>query len=240
MIVRLAALAGLALALLAPAAVADTQLLLVHGYGGAAQGKDCNGSTGATPCATTSRRAAARARRWRRSATTRATAAAATRWPATGGRRTSARSRTSPGTSPSTSTGVTLGTPHQGVAAPARTRRGRCGPGSAFLDRLHAPGSGLGDAWAAGVDWSLVGSRADATVSYRSAIDKGRAADQKYGYGDEAGHTRLRTLGGVRAASRSTSGTRRAAHPAHHTEAGWSPLKTAFRAATRTGDGLPR
>lgn len=36
----------LALAMLAPAAfAADTQLLLVHGYGSASPGKDCNGRT---------------------------------------------------------------------------------------------------------------------------------------------------------------------------------------------------
>jgi surfactin synthase thioesterase subunit len=29
-------------------------------------------------------------------------------------------------------------------------------------------------------------------------------------------------------------------HPAHETGRGWSPLKTAFQAATRDGDGLPR
>ena len=29
-------------------------------------------------------------------------------------------------------------------------------------------------------------------------------------------------------------------HPPHTTERGWSPLKTAFKAATRIGDGLPK
>ena len=37
---------ALALAMLAPAAsAADRQILLVHGYGDASEGKDCNGST---------------------------------------------------------------------------------------------------------------------------------------------------------------------------------------------------
>jgi hypothetical protein len=29
-------------------------------------------------------------------------------------------------------------------------------------------------------------------------------------------------------------------HPPHHTDRGWSPLKTAFQAATKVGDGLPK
>jgi hypothetical protein len=29
-------------------------------------------------------------------------------------------------------------------------------------------------------------------------------------------------------------------NPPHNTKKGWSPLKTAFQAATRVGDGLPR
>ena len=43
------------------------------------------------------------------------------------------------------------------------------------MERLHERGSGLGDKWASGIDWSLVGSREDATVEYDSG-------DQKYGY----------------------------------------------------------
>ena len=40
-----ALLAIAAVALTGAPAAADTQLLLVHGYGDAAEGKDCNGST---------------------------------------------------------------------------------------------------------------------------------------------------------------------------------------------------
>ena len=43
---RLAAISALALTVFAPSAfAADRQLLLVHGYGDSAAGKDCNGST---------------------------------------------------------------------------------------------------------------------------------------------------------------------------------------------------
>ena len=130
---------------------------------------------------------------------------------------------------------VTLGTPHQGVARPSAhddRQWAQMTPGSGFLERLHE--SGLGN----GVDWSLVGSRGDATVSYDSAIDKGNHADQKYGY-EDVSHTGIRTLYGE---SRYDLTYWHAAgdHPAHHTERGWAPLTTAFQAAARTGDGLPR
>ena len=67
---------------------------------------------------------------------------------------------------------------------------------------MHAKGSGLGDAWAQGTDWSLVGSKEDATVRHASGIDQGNHADQKYGYGDDPGdsgnvtHSGVRTLSG--------------------------------------------
>jgi hypothetical protein len=143
---------------------------------------------------------------------------------------------------------VTLGTPHQGVTDPAasRTRQWRqMAPGSSFLRRLHAPGSSLADDWAAGTDWSLVGSEEDAVVSGDSAIDRGGHADQKYVYEDDAGdagpvdHERLRTAFG-RNRYRLTYWHAAGDHPAHRTTSGWSPLKTAFRAGTRDGDGLPR
>jgi pimeloyl-ACP methyl ester carboxylesterase len=143
---------------------------------------------------------------------------------------------------------VTLSTPHQGVAKPAaRDDRQwkQMAPGSGFLKRLHENGSGLGDGWAAGTDWTLVGSKEDATVRYASGIDKGAHADQKLGYqADPADsgavdHTGVRTLFGENRYDL-TYWHRAGDHPAHHTENGWSPLKTAFQAATKVGDGLPR
>jgi pimeloyl-ACP methyl ester carboxylesterase len=142
---------------------------------------------------------------------------------------------------------VTLSAPHQGVARPSANndRQWRqMAPGSGFIERLHAKGSGLGDAWADGTDWSLVGSEEDATVRYASGIDKGNHADQKFGYQDDPGdsgnvsHTGVRTLFGENRYDLTywhASGD----HPAHHTENGWSPLKAAFQAATKVGDDLP-
>ena len=141
---------------------------------------------------------------------------------------------------------VTLSSPHQGVAGsgPDDTQWNQMQPGSDFIKRLHAKGSELDDAWADGTDWSLVGSHEDGTVSHDSAIDKGEPADQKYGYADNAGdsgevtHTGVRTLFGKNAYDLTywhASGD----HPPHHTpDNGWSPLKAAFQAATKVGDGL--
>jgi pimeloyl-ACP methyl ester carboxylesterase len=143
---------------------------------------------------------------------------------------------------------VTLSTPHQGVAVPsahADRQWRQMDPDSGFMDRLHANGSGLGDAWADGTDWSLVGSHEDGTVLHDSGIDKGNFADQKYGYQDDSGdsgevdHGAVRTLFGENEYSLRywhASGD----HPPHDTGSGWSPLKTAFQAATKVGDGLPR
>ena len=73
---------------------------------------------------------------------------------------------------------VTLSTPHRGVAdaGPDDTQWNQMQPGSDFIERLHAKGSQLDDAWADGTDWSLVGSREDGTVSHDSGIDKGEPA----------------------------------------------------------------
>jgi pimeloyl-ACP methyl ester carboxylesterase len=143
---------------------------------------------------------------------------------------------------------VTLSTPHKGVANPAANddrQWQQMDPDSGFIERLHAPGSGLGDDWADGTDWSLVGSREDTTVVHDSGIDKGNAADQKYGYQDDSGdsgevdHGAVRTLFGQNKYSLQywhASGD----HPPHRTKSGWSPLKAAFQAATKDGDGLPR
>jgi pimeloyl-ACP methyl ester carboxylesterase len=138
---------------------------------------------------------------------------------------------------------VTLGTPYQGVSKPSAhddRQWQQMRPGSAFLERLHE--DGLGDAWAAGTDWSLVGSHEDATVAHDSAIDKGRAADQKFGYADdpsdsgEVTHTGIRSQFGQNAYSLTyVSG----GGSPHRTDNGWSPLKTAFQAATKVGDNLP-
>ena len=100
---------------------------------------------------------------------------------------------------------VTLSTPHQGVANPSAhddRQWNQMDPDSGFIDRLQEKGSGLGDDWASGTDWSLVGSEEDTTVSNDSAIDKRNDADQKYGYQDnsadsgEVDHTAVRTLYG--------------------------------------------
>jgi pimeloyl-ACP methyl ester carboxylesterase len=143
---------------------------------------------------------------------------------------------------------VTLSTPHQGVANPSADddrQSQQMQPGSAFIDRLHENGSGLGDDWADGTDWSLVGSHEDTTVEHDSGIDKGNFADQKYGYQDDSGdagevdHGAVRTLFGENEYSLQywhASGD----HPPHDTDSGWSPLKTAFQAVTEVGDGLPR
>jgi pimeloyl-ACP methyl ester carboxylesterase len=143
---------------------------------------------------------------------------------------------------------VTLSTPHQGVANPGADddrQWTQMAPGSGFIERLHEKGSGLGDGWANGTDWSLVGSHEDATVSHDSGIDKGSSADQKYGYQDDPGdsgevsHTGVRTrYGGNRYSLKywHASGD----HPPHSTKNGWSPLKAAFQAATKDGDGLPK
>jgi pimeloyl-ACP methyl ester carboxylesterase len=140
---------------------------------------------------------------------------------------------------------VTLSTPHQGVAHPGANddeqwRQMR--PGSGFLNRLAE--SGLGEPWADGTDWTLIGSHEDTTVTYSSGIDKGADADQKLGYraADDAAtvtHTGIRTLRGADGYALTywhASGD----HPPHETDNGWSPLKAAFQAATRAGDGLPR
>jgi pimeloyl-ACP methyl ester carboxylesterase len=143
---------------------------------------------------------------------------------------------------------VTLGTPHQGVASPsphADRQWKQMRPGSGFLKRLRAQGSGLGDAWAQGTDWTLIGSQEDATVRHDSAIDKGEAADQKLGYLDnprdsaEVTHTGLRSL---HREHRFDLNFWHAAggHGTHHTLRGWAPLKAAFMAATHDGDDLPR
>lgn len=138
---------------------------------------------------------------------------------------------------------VTLSTPHQGVAKPSAhddRQWQQMRPGSGFLKRLQQ--SGLGDAWASGTDWSLVGSREDATVGYDSGIDRGKAADQKFGYQRDAGdsgdvtHTGVRTLFGKNAYSL----TYASGGDSHTTKRGWAPLKTAFQAATKVGDGLPK
>jgi hypothetical protein len=73
----------------------------------------------------------------------------------------------------------------------------------------------------------------------------GSVADQKYGYRDNSGdsgdvtHTGVRTLFGNNQYDL-TYWHAPGEHPPHHTNSGWSPLKTAFRAATKIGDGPPK
>ncbi|MER7079176.1 PGAP1-like protein [Saccharopolyspora kobensis] len=163
---------------------------------------------------------------------------------------------------------VTLGTPHQGLingcGNPDADPNDKCTRqwnqmtpkdegGSGFIEKLHesAPGRadrGLDDPWAAGIDWSLVGSIEDETVSYYSGIDKGYFAHQKYGYDENiaagcsdpnVSHGNLRQLKGAGGFC-----LRYWHHGAdggpYTTENGWSPLKVAFKAATYKGDDLPR
>jgi hypothetical protein len=167
---------------------------------------------------------------------------------------------------------VTLGTPHQGLingcGDPDKDPNDKCTRqwhqmtptkegGSGFIDKLHesAPGRndrGLDDPWASGIDWSLVGSLEDETVSYNSGIDKGYFAHQKYGYDQDlsgngvddcsdpdVSHGNLRQLTGaggycLRYWHHGSDGG------PYTTENGWSPLKVAFKAATHQGDDLPR
>jgi pimeloyl-ACP methyl ester carboxylesterase len=284
--------AALALGVAAPSAsAADAQILLVHGYGSAAQGKDCNGSTwknalryyqdaggrdrssmttigyyaGDANCdAVIGDGAATNARPIQDIARDLANyinmAYTVQGQPvdiiahSMGGLITrvallgSAQGWAGFPSKLDVDNVVTLSTPHQGVAnSSANDDRqwNQMAPRSGFMRRLHQAGSGLGDAWASGTDWSLVGSEEDRTVSYDSGIDKGNFANQKFGYQDDPGdagpvsHTGVRTLYGKNSYDLRywhASGN----HPSHDTKKGWSPLKAAFQAATRVGDGLPR
>ena len=289
-----AIVAALGIATLAPrASAADAQLLLVHGYGPAAKGKDCNGSTWANAL----RYYQGTGGRERSSMTTIGYYAGDS--PARcdaivgDGQASNARpiqdiardlanyvyanytSQGRPVDIVAHSMGglisrvallgsaqgwegfppklnvtnvVTLSTPHQGVAHPSANddrQWNQMAPRSGFMRRLHRSGSGLGDAWASGTDWSLVGSKEDKTVSYDSGIDKGNFANQKFGYLDDpddsgnVSHTGVRTLFGKNAYTLRywhASGS----HGPHNTKRGWSPLKAAFQAATNIGDNLPR
>jgi pimeloyl-ACP methyl ester carboxylesterase len=285
--------AALALAMLAPSAsAANTQMLLVHGYGPSSEGKDCNGSTWEN------------ALRYYRDAGGRERSSMTTigYYPGDQGRcdvmigdgqasnerpiQDIARdlaiyiddAYTSQGqpvdiighsmggliarvallgsaqgwdgfpSKLNVSNVVTLSTPHQGVSNPSANddrQWNQMNPDSGFIERLQEAGSGLGDEWATGTDWSLVGSEEDTTVEYDSGIDKGNFANQKFGYKDDSGdsgnvdHSAVRTLYGENAYSLRywhASGD----HPPHDTNNGWSPLKAAFQAATKVGDGLPR
>jgi triacylglycerol esterase/lipase EstA (alpha/beta hydrolase family) len=290
--------AALILALAAPkASAADTQILFVHGYGSAAQGKDCNGSTWKNAL-----RYYQRAGGRERSSMTTLGYYAGTEpgecdvligdGAATNDRPIddiaqdladyiyggytsqgkpvdivahsmgglisrvallgSAHGWTAPNGEQfppklNVDDVVTLGTPHQGVSNPSAhgdVQWRDMAPGSALIGGLHEDDRGLDDAWASGTEWSLIGSKEDGTVSYDSGIDKGFFADQKFGFQDardsgNVSHTGIRTLFGEnRYALRywHASGN----HPPHNTRNGWSPLKAAFQAATRSGDGLPR
>lgn len=142
---------------------------------------------------------------------------------------------------------VTLGTPHRGVRNGGKRKTWQwkqMNRGSGFIKALHEPGRRLGKAWARGTDWSFVGSAEDDVVAYHSAIDRGFHADQKYLYprsadGVSVGHEGIRALYGKRR-YRLTYAHASGNHGPHRTTRGWSPLKAAFKAATRKGDGLPR
>jgi pimeloyl-ACP methyl ester carboxylesterase len=256
--------AALALALLAPtASAADTQILLVHGYGSATQGKNCNGSTWknalryyqdaggrerssmttigyyqgdvAANCdvivgdgqASNERPIQDIARDlafYIDTAYTREGKAVDIVAHSMGGLITrvallgSAQGWAGFPAKLNVDNVVTLSTPHRGVAHPTANddrQWDQMNADSGFMKRLHAQGSGLGDRWAAGTDWSLVGSEEDATVVYESGIDKGSAADQKFGYRDDAGTAGKWTTApsapsSARTGTRCATGTRRA------------------------------
>ncbi|MHA6800730.1 esterase/lipase family protein [Bounagaea algeriensis] len=91
---------------------------------------------------------------------------------------------------------VALGTPHSGVIASNRSRDVQwesMHAGSELLRTLHEPANRLDRAWAAGTEWTLVGSDFDDHVSGGSAVDSGHPADHKHRYlaGGEVSHTGL-------------------------------------------------
>lgn len=143
---------------------------------------------------------------------------------------------------------VALGAPYRGLGpavldAHHDPQWDQMKPGSAFLQRMHAEGE-LGQRWAAGTDWTLVGSEEDWTVPADSALDGEARADQKYRYrvDDASGrdryevhHYALRTHCSGEYHLRSW----RPGGPVRETSRGPSPVRVAFQAAAITGDGLP-
>lgn len=137
---------------------------------------------------------------------------------------------------------VTLSTPHQGIIDKDKydsTQWDSMVPGSTFMDVLNAPENQLDQHWAAGTDWSLVGSKEDKTVNYDSGIDKGHGADHKFGYLPDAdydiSHTNIRLFGPGRAKFNLRYWHAREGE-SHDTKNGWAPLETAFNALDRNGD----
>lgn len=143
---------------------------------------------------------------------------------------------------------VTAGTPHQGVKKDrddSTAQWDQMERGSGFLDALHADGRELGDAWTDGTDWTVVGSAEDGVVSYDSSIDKGNRADQKFGYLSHDSGTAAVSHSGIREITGPhtyemhywhASGD----HGTHHTDDGWAPLKSVYKAALHDGDALPK
>jgi pimeloyl-ACP methyl ester carboxylesterase len=305
LLAALAATTAVALAMLAPtASAADTQILLVHGYGDHEQGKDCNGSTWRKALAyyqgaggrdrdsmtTIGYYTGDRQADGHGSGCDAKVASATNATPiqeiakelanyidaaytgngqpvniiahSMGGLVTRVALLGSaqgwkgfPHGKLNVDNVVTLSTPHRGVSKPSANddrQWEQMDPGSGFMTRLHEQGSELGDDWANGTDWSLVGSDEDEVVSFQSGIDKnfaGTTADQKYGYwkkrdGLLVDHEGVRTLGAGKRDGKDRYKLNywhaAGSHPPHTTERGWSPLKTAFKAATRIGDGLPK
>lgn len=146
---------------------------------------------------------------------------------------------------------VTLSTPHQGVIDTDKhdtDQWQQMNPKSSFMKRLHRDDSELNEDWNCGgsgpctTDWTLVGSREDGTVSYKSGIDQGNPAHKKFGYqaaddGGDVTHGNIRELDSGRY---DLHYWHSGGHPRHETEDGWAPLKTAYEAATRRDDNLPR
>jgi pimeloyl-ACP methyl ester carboxylesterase len=137
---------------------------------------------------------------------------------------------------------VTLATPHKGITDPGKYESKQWKSmvwGSEFMKVLHAKENRLSESWAAGTDWSFVGSDEDGTVSADSAIDKDFHADHKYRYlpdkDHDISHTAIRTLvpGGGDYNLRywhASEGT------PHDTTKGWAPVETADNALARNDD----
>lgn len=280
----LALAALLALVLVPSAAAADTHLLLVHGYGDAAEGKDCNGSTwrnalryyqdaggrsrssmstvtyyeGSSDCDVQIGRSgndkpiqdiSRDLAQYIYTAYTRHGKPVDVIAHSMGGLVTRVALLGSAqgwkGFPPKLDVNnvVTLSTPHQGLAhaSDGDEQLRQMSRGSGFLKRLHEHGSGLGDSWASGTDWTLIGSQEDSTVSYASGIDKGHHADQKFGYQSNAHDSGAVTHSGVRTLFGKNRYDLNYSHvTTQHTLHGWAPLKAAFQAATHIGDNLPK
>ena len=163
---------------------------------------------------------------------------------------------------------VTLGTPHGGITKNPCSGPDECtyqwwqmtreeDGGSGFISKLHesekgAADRGFDDAWAKGIDWSLVGSEEDTTVAYDRAIDKGYWAHQKYGFDEDLNNNGTADCTSPKNIDHQAIRLERDGDYClrywHHgadggpytTEKGWAPLEIARNAINHKGDNLPR